>query len=343
MRTRTFGILIMMLMLTIGLAQADRSIRVAFLPYGTCDTCVSLALGPEALQIGIFFTVSPDGQRLYLKDAAGIMHILSRGGRYLTSIKSFAVSPSRIRAISADGSMVAFDPRYPLRLRESLKSSETDERHLVILKADGTVDLERTEGFNRALDKMCLELSEKYDTSIWSTLYNKVFFFTGDRLGIMVGFKVDVAESGEMTIRNPSGLVVLKKDGSWEGPYVASLCSKRGSMTESADPRMQTVEGQQEAIRSPLYVEYRIYMLCQSLERRWRTIPVSGNEGRLTIDDGYQVVRFKADGQFEGVIAHLVFPLDAQIDYLWDVDDGGNLYYLHFTSEGVEIRMVPSK
>lgn len=396
----------MTLMLTVGWAQADRSVRVAFLPYGDCKTCVSIALGPEALDIGVFFTVSPDGQRLYLKDAADTLHVLSREGRYITSI---AVPASPLQAISADGSMVVFDPLHPIRIKPPEPLKPTGARPLMIFKADGSVDQERTEGFNRALNKMCLELSERYDTSIGADILNDVHFFTGDRLGLSLGSTSRTTESGEETILNPSGAVVLKKDGSWEGPYVASAFSKRGSMLEDPDPRMQTIEGQQEVFRRPPFkVEYRIlnedgteykrdlgptynptpykvrirhpdgsttpefmlrydqmherlgallvwdrarldasgriYNLYQSPEIRRRTIPVVGEKRGLKMEDGYQIVRFKVDGQFDRVLAHLVLPVDTNgLNLLWDVDDAGNLYYLQFTSEGIEIRMVPSK
>ncbi len=405
MATRTFGMVIMTLVFAVGWAQSDRSVRIAFLPYGDCDTCVRVSLEPCSHDIGVFFTVSPDGQRLYLKDAGDTLHVLSREGRYITSI---AVPASPLQGISADGSMVVFDPLHPIRIKLPEPLQPTGVRPLMIFKADGSVDQERTEGFNRALDKMCLELGERYDTAILSNMANDVYFFTGDRLGLVIMSKVVTTESGERSILNPSVLVVLKKDGSWEGPYKVGIPSKRGSVLEDLDPRSLTLEAQREALQRPqLSVEYRIlnedgteykrgldtayesapckvhirhpegkttqeffirydqmvervgtllvrdggrldasgrlYEAGQSPEIHWRTIPVKGKKHRLTLQDGYQILRFRADGQFDEVVAHLAFPLDAKMSHLWDVDDAGNLYYLHFTSEGIEIRMVPSK
>lgn len=429
MRTKAIGCILVMLILTLGWTQSDRSVRVAFLPYGDCKTCARITLLADERSGINLFAVSPDGTRFYLRDAEGTLHILSREGYHLKAVKNLPVSTHSIRAISADGSLVAFSSVSLIRLeqpeavklaegsREIGKARETQqsqqekapgeafERALWILKPNGTIDWERTDGFARAISKLEADIKREYD-EIFSFI-DEVDFFTGDRLGLRIAPPVYKSESGEKAIKCPIGLVVLKRDGSWEGVYPAAAVSKRGAILEY--PQLRSLEAQLEVLQlTPNKVEFRIlgedgmehrgmsapfpsepylarfihpdgkhsqefmlrmdemvnrlgvflstdtsarldgqgrlYLLGHLPEMRDYTIRVVGYDYPIVVTAGYQIVRFKADGQYDRVMAQLKIPTEwGSPDRYWDVDDSGNLYYLQFTSEGVEIRKVPSK
>lgn len=86
----------------------------------------------------------------------------------------------------------------------------------------------------------------------------------------------------------------------------------------------------------------RIYLPGWIAQRRFHNVQITGQETALGLIDGYVVVRFTADGQFDRVVAQLKMLVSGSHPWrLWDIDNAGNLYYLEFTSVGIEIRMVP--
>jgi hypothetical protein len=88
----------------------------------------------------------------------------------------------------------------------------------------------------------------------------------------------------------------------------------------------------------------RLYLPGWIPERHLRTLQIPGQEASLGLDDGYLIVRFTANGQFDRIVARLKMPIYGCRPWqLWDIDDVGNLYYLEFTNECIEIMMIPSE
>ncbi len=415
MKTRTFGFLIMMtLLLAVGSTQTDRSVRLAFLPYGDCATCFSLHLTRETVHLYTLLTVTPDGQRLYLIDTGGVLHVLSRTGEHLRSVRKFAVPSRTIQAIAPDGSMVALDSSMPIEVRAESHAADqpeayrTESRCFWILKPDGTIDWERSDKFYQALDNLLDFIVEKYGKA--NPTCHWVFFYTGDRLGYGLRSLATQTDEGTYELVHPAGLVILKQDGGFERIIYdgAIAASKQGAILQ--DPA-KGEEAQKEQVRrraagdsNLVYiVDYRILeedgtiikgsrpafepvprrvrlispdgkqskeiVLRQDLmgtllddwdyrldgrgrlycagslpEQRVHTLWIAGQEKGLALLDGPIVVRFREDGQYDGVVAQLKLPADiSSLPLPWDVDNAGNLYYLHFTTEGVEVRMIPSK
>jgi hypothetical protein len=85
----------------------------------------------------------------------------------------------------------------------------------------------------------------------------------------------------------------------------------------------------------------RLYLPGMTTVSRINSVPVPG-QGRLPTQDGYVIARFTRDGVFDKIVARLKIPIDVRPHQLWDFDAAGNLYYLQFSTEGVEIHRVPT-
>ncbi len=404
-------------------SQSDQPVRLMRLPYGDCENCIQLII-QEGAGIGLF-AVAPDGSRFYLRDGMGVVHVVNRSGQHVARLD--VPIPLDCTAVGADGSIVSVGVCQSIELRrmesEPSNSQTTEKsapdavvvddnpsRRIWVMKPDGSIDRERTDGFNRALERFMTEQNRDE-----GDCFREIAFFTGSRLGLVVMAPVSLSESGEASLQRETGLLILNQDGSWQGLYPCVAASKRGAFLE--DIHLRGLEAQQQWVRRAFdpqeYVDYRIieangeeykrdkapahpaelkvrliqaggsatdeftlrleaagvllsepgarldargrlYLPGAKVERRLSSVSIAGQseievEGqmiqpRLGMLDGYVVARFTAEGQFDRIVAQLKIPTyHCRPWQLWDIDEQGNLYYLEFTSDGVEIWMVPSQ
>lgn len=171
-----------------------------------------------------------------------------------------------------------------------------------------------------------------------------VVFSSGKRYDISPANNFDQRES--QTVYTIDGSVLLRQDVPKFEKRKATIFSREGVMESSIEFPSEAISSTEQVLTfadalDRLSDTGMLFVLLETLSIQYE------QRGERFYMKSYPIVAYNHQGRFKGVLATLSTPdcysTHKELDYLWDVDREGNLYYLDFQADHLRVMKVRAR